>query len=168
MVIVWSAVHTPGAPSQPRGSGSTPKINQATIIINTAKQRNQSQNACIYLRPPLKTRRSVSLWFVALSPYLHCSNFPFRFPRVPFLGPSSCISSYDRAMSKILFTLAWYHDGGTLKPQLVLSTTPVTNLVVKGGDWRGARFGNTNAGDGARHRFEYSFTGGKSVTRASL
>jgi hypothetical protein len=71
-------------------------------------------------------------------------------------------------MSKILFTLAWYHDGGTLRPQLVLSCTPVTNLVMKGGDWKGARISNTNAGAGARHRFEYSFTGGKSVTRASL
>jgi hypothetical protein len=71
-------------------------------------------------------------------------------------------------MSKILFTVAFYHDGGTLKPQLVLSCNPVTNLVMKGADWKGARISNTNAGDGARHRFEYSFTGGKSVTRVSL
>jgi hypothetical protein len=84
-----------------------------------------------------------------------------------FFLPCSCIS-YDRAMSKILFTLAFYHDGGTLKPQLVLSCNPVTNLVMKGADWKGARISNTNAGDGARHRFEYSFTGGKSVTRVSL
>ncbi|PSS28324.1 hypothetical protein M430DRAFT_24665 [Amorphotheca resinae ATCC 22711] len=71
-------------------------------------------------------------------------------------------------MSKILCTLAWYHDGGTLKPQLVLSCTPVTNLVMKGTDWKGARISNTNATAGARDRFEYSFTGGRSVTRISL
>jgi len=71
-------------------------------------------------------------------------------------------------MSKVLVTLAWYHDGGTLKPQLVLSSAPTTNLVMKGSDWRGARISNANAGAGARNRFEYSFTGGTAVTRASL
>jgi hypothetical protein len=73
-------------------------------------------------------------------------------------------------MSKILFTLAWYHDGDhqKLKPQLVLSCNPVTNLVMKGTDWKGARISNTNATLGARNRWEYSFTGGKSVTRVSL
>lgn len=71
-------------------------------------------------------------------------------------------------MSKILCTLAFYHDGGTLKPQLVFSTNPVTNLVMKGTDWKSARISNTNANAGARNRFEYSFTGGKSVTRCSL
>lgn len=71
-------------------------------------------------------------------------------------------------MSKILCTLAFYHDGGTLKPQLVFSTNPCTTLVMKGKDWKGARIGNSNAGAGARNRFEYSLTGGKAVTRVSL
>ncbi|KAH8594874.1 hypothetical protein B0O99DRAFT_687194 [Bisporella sp. PMI_857] len=71
-------------------------------------------------------------------------------------------------MSKLFCTLAWYHDAGTMKPQLIISANPTTNLVVKGSDWKGARFGNMNATTGSRDRFEYSFTGGKSVTRASL
>ena len=71
-------------------------------------------------------------------------------------------------MSKLFCTLAWYHDAGTMKPQLILSCNPSTNLVVKGTDWKGARFGNMNATVGSRDRFEYSFTGGKTVTRASM
>jgi len=73
-------------------------------------------------------------------------------------------------MSKVLCTLAFYHDGGTLKPQLVVSCNPTTQITMKGTDWKGARITNTNCNPkfGARNRFEYSFTGGKSVTRCSL
>jgi len=71
-------------------------------------------------------------------------------------------------MSKVFCTLAWYHDGGTLKPQLMFQSTPGTNLVMKGTDWKEARFKNMNATVGSRDRFEYSFTGGRHVTRASL
>ncbi|TAQ89522.1 hypothetical protein B7494_g2180 [Chlorociboria aeruginascens] len=73
-------------------------------------------------------------------------------------------------MSKIFFTLAFYHDGGTLKPQLVVSINPMTQITMKGSDWKGTKIGNTNSNPkfGARHRFEYSVTGGKAVTRCSL
>ncbi|KAG9243811.1 hypothetical protein BJ878DRAFT_480749 [Calycina marina] len=71
-------------------------------------------------------------------------------------------------MSKLFCTLAWYHDGGTLKPQLLISSTPGTNIVMKGTDWKGSRFKNMNATVGSRDRIEYSFSGGRHVTRASL
>lgn len=92
----------------------------------------------------------------------------FSFAFVFSLKVKGYIFSVGDKMSKILCTLAFYHDGATRKPQLVFSTNPVTNLVMKGTDWKAARFSNTNATAGARNRFEYSFTGGKSVTRCSL
>jgi hypothetical protein len=71
-------------------------------------------------------------------------------------------------MSKILFTIALYHDGPSRRPQFIISTNNLYAIQMKGADYKGVKFGNTNLGNGFRHRFEYSVSGGKAVTRLSL
>lgn len=71
-------------------------------------------------------------------------------------------------MSKILFTLAFYHDGPSRKPHFIVSTNNLYGVQVKGTDFKGVKLGNPNLNGGFKNRFEYSVTGGKSVTRFSL
>jgi len=73
-------------------------------------------------------------------------------------------------MSKILFTIALYHDGPSRRPQFIISTNNLYAVQMKGTDFKGVKFGNANlaSGNGFRHRLEYSISGGKAVTRLSL
>ncbi|CZR55082.1 uncharacterized protein PAC_04968 [Phialocephala subalpina] len=73
-------------------------------------------------------------------------------------------------MSKISFTIALPHDGpeGNRTPQFFLSTSNNTYLSFKGMDFKGARFGNSNATSGWKSRFEYSVVAAKGITKFSI
>lgn len=73
-------------------------------------------------------------------------------------------------MSKISFTIALPHDGpeGNRTPQFFLSTSNNTYLNFKGTDFKGARFGNSNASSGWKNRFEYSVVAAKGITKFSM
>ncbi|KUJ24263.1 uncharacterized protein LY89DRAFT_16726 [Mollisia scopiformis] len=73
-------------------------------------------------------------------------------------------------MSKISFTIALPHDGpnGNRTPQFFISTSNNTYLSFKGMDYKGARFGNSNATSGWKNRFEYSVVAAKGITKFSI
>jgi hypothetical protein len=71
-------------------------------------------------------------------------------------------------MSKVFFTVSFYHDGHSRRPQFSISTLNGYNIQMQGLDFKSLSFGNANLGDGFRHRFEYLVGGGPSFTRLSL